>query len=669
MVLDAKVPIGTLAADYFETKSDTVFEIGLTPNRIDAASHFGVARDLAAFLNLSEDLQLNLPSVSQFKVESTKLPIAVEVEDAALCPRYSGMTISNLKVGESPDWLKNALKAIGVKPINNVVDVTNYVLHEIGQPLHAFDAAKIEGNKIIVKTVENANKFTTLDEKERELSSADLMICNAKSPMCIAGVFGGINSGVSKSTTSIFLESAYFNPVSIRQTAKRHGLNTDASFRYERGTDPNITVYALKRAALLLKEVAGGELSSEIIDLYPNPIEDVIINISFDEINRLVGQQIDPSVVKTILENLEFKILHQTKTELRLQVPAYRVDVTRSVDVIEEILRIYGYNNVKLPNQIRASVTYREKLSDHRLEQVLADFLSSNGYAEIFNNSLTNPKHYKQQAQLVKMLNPLSKETEVMRKSLIFGGLETIAYNLNRKRNRLKLYEFGKVYSKNESESYQETKQLGIWICGNDLAESWQQKQQKVSFFNLKATVENLFQRLGIEGYSYESIKLGANEQDETLFASGMNLLKGEKILASLGRVHPSLIQNFDLSEEVFFAELNWSALTKMARKKVIQYQPSSKFPAVRRDLALLLDRDVAFSEVNQLAQQVEKRLLKEVNLFDVYEGKNMPEGKKSYGVSFLFQDQKKTLTDQQVDKIMERLIKSYTSELNAELR
>ena len=670
MVLDENLKVGTLAADYFETKKDTVFEIGLTPNRIDAASHYGVARDLAAFLRLSEEVQLIQPALDSLKDKNNSFSIEVEVKDHELCPRYSGITLQNIKVESSPEWLKNALNAIGVKPINNVVDITNYVLHEIGQPLHAFDAAKIKDRKIIVQTLKEATPFTTLDQKERSLSSTDLMICNQEAPMCIAGVLGGADSGVTEATTSIFLESAYFNPVAIRKTAKRHGLNTDASFRYERGTDPDITVFALKRAVYLLRKFAGAELSSDLIDIYPNPSEEVILSLRFEDVDRLIGQKISPSVICTILEGLEIKILHQSKTEMRLQIPAYRVDVNRPADVIEEILRIYGYNNIQVPQQIKSSLNYSHQPTNHKIEQSLADFLSSKGFVEILNNSLTNPGFYDQKEDLVKMLNPLSNETEVLRKSMLFGGLQAIAYNRNRKQDRLKFYEFGKTYRLRSERKYAERKQLAIWLSGYHRPESWFQEQEEVSFYHLKAIVESILSRLGVKAEAEEWLPLTESEESkDELFSSGIKLLKNKKELLSLGRLSEKVGEKLKLDTEVFYAEMDWDALLKIAKRKEIRYKTVPKFPSVRRDLALLLDQDVAYSRLEAIAVKVEQHLLKKVNLFDVYQGEKLPKGKKSYCISFIFQDAKNTLTDEKINRIMDRLIKAYSREVNAELR
>ena len=662
MVLAADAKIGMQAAEYFGVSTDTVIEIGLTPNRIDAASHYGVARDLAAYLNLSEEVALKKPSIAHFKVQTNDVKIEVELKDLNDCPRYSALTINNVTVKDSPQWLQNYLKAIGLKPINNIVDATNYVLHDIGQPLHAFDATKINGQKVIVRKAEENQTFTTLDGVERKLSVDDLMICNAKEPMCIAGVFGGIQSGVNSETKAVFLESAYFNPVSIRKTAKRHGLNTDASFRYERGTDPNITVDGLKQAALLIQELAGGEISSELIDLYPTPVEDKLIELNFDEINRLIGQPIPKNTVKQILKNLEIKLLNESKNSLRLSIPAYRVDVTREVDLIEEILRIYGYNRIELPDFLRSNISAVPKTSPTQVENKIADFLCSRGFAELFNNSLTNPNYYQNDVGLVKMLNPLSKETEVMRASMLYGGLESIAYNQNRKRKSLKFYEFGRTYTKVEKGKYEETRSLGIWLSGNQQAETWQTSQQAIDFYNLKEVVEGILKRLGVNKYKAENF-------NDNRFNACLKLTKGKKQLVVFGKLNIQELNKCDIKETVYFAEFNWDEVLRLITNKRIQYVPVAKYPIVRRDLALLLDQSVEYDQIKQIARETEKRILKETNLFDVYEGKKMAEGKKSYAVSFFFQDENKTLTDVHVDKVMDRLINALQKELKAVLR
>ncbi|MEQ8908059.1 MAG: phenylalanine--tRNA ligase subunit beta [Vicingaceae bacterium] len=662
MVLDKEAKVGQRAADFFQLKSDFVFEIGLTPNRVDAASHIGVARDLAAYLKLSEAIEFHKPSTTELAA-GEPCPVAVEVKAAEACPRYSGIVIENLKVEASPEWLQNRLRAIGLSPINNVVDITNYVMHELGQPLHAFDLAKVKGNQIQVKGLSTGTKFTTLDEVERELSDEDLMICNAESGMCIAGVFGGIDSGVSEQTKAIFLESAYFNPVSIRKTAKRHALNTDASFRYERGADPNITIKALERAAYLLKEVAGGQVKGGLIDHYPEKVEDFLVELNYKQVDRLLGQKIDRKTIKAILTNLEMDVLHETKEGLRLNVPAYRVDVQREVDLIEEILRIYGYNRIKLPEQMKSAIITRPKHEPYEIEEICANLLSNSGFSEVFNNSLTNPSYYGEANDLVEMINPLSRETEVMRKSMLYGGLEAIAYNQNRKRKNLKFYEFGKTYRKGDKEQYTEQKHLAIWLSGDWHQETWQEEVRPVDFYDLKAIVEKVLQRLGLSRWK------GKTAEDDKRFVANYQFVKGKQLLAQLTQLSPQELKRFDIEVDVFYAEINWNLVLDQLKKDDIQHKAVSKFPAVRRDLALLIEDEVDFQTIQKIARTTEQHLLQEVNLFDVYEGKNLPKGKKSYGVSFTFQDANKTLTDKQVDRMMERLIEKLKKEVGAELR
>jgi len=661
MVLDTNAVAGTPAAKFFNLTSDTVFEIGLTPNRIDAASHYGVARDLAAYLNLTGKYELTLPDVSNFK-EGSSTSIAIEVENSDLAPRYCGVEIKNVKVRASPEWLQNNLKAIGLKPINNIVDITNFVLHELAQPLHAFDLDNISGKKVTVKCASKAEKFTTLDGVERELSQQDLMICDEEKPMCMAGVFGGESSGVTEGTSSIFLESAYFNPVSVRKSAKRHGLNTDASFRFERGIDPNMTVFALKRAALLIQEIAGGEVASKITDLYPQPIEDFNVELTFSKVNKLIGNPLPKVTVRDILKNLDIKILKAEGDKLSLQVPSYRVDVQREVDVIEEILRIYGYNNVILPSVMKSNLTPNPDVIPHKVENKVADFLSSNGFAEVFNNSLTNPAYYAEGNDLVAMVNPLSRETEVMRGSMLYGGLEAIIYNQKRKRKNLKFYEFGSTYKSLGDSKFEETKRLGLWLSGNVQEESWQAAAESTGYYAIKQRIEGCLHRVGVAKYNLVQV------EDERL-ESTVSFIKGKFNLVTFGKVKESELAKFGGKNEVYFAEFNWSVILKLMSGKDVQYKPVTKFPTVRRDLALLIDEAVGFDEIKTIAKKVEQRLLKEVNLFDVYEGKNLKAGKKSYAVSFTFQDEQKTLTDQAIDKIMDKMIASLKNQIGAELR
>ncbi len=667
MILDPNITVGTKASEVFDIENDQVFEIGLTPNRADAMSHWGVARDLKAGL-LQQDFnhELITPSVSNFRVENRLNRINIEVKNPSLAPRYCGITISDIKVGESPSWLQHRLKAIGITPKNNVVDVTNYVLHELGQPLHAFDALYIEGNAIEVKTLESGTKFTTLDEVERELHEEDLMICDAVKPLCIAGVFGGLNSGVTENTTSIFLESAYFNPVSVRKTAKRHGLNTDASFRFERGIDPNITEYALKRAALLIQELAGGNISSEIIDLYPKKIEDFQVFLSFDNTTKLIGEELPQETIKSILTSLDIKINSITEKGIGLTIPAYRNDVQREVDIIEEILRVYGYNNISFTQKLNASISNIDKFSDHNVQNTISNQLVGRGFNEMLANSLTTQDYIDLSEQLkaehnVEMLNPLSNDLAVLRQSMLFSGLEAVSYNINRKRSDLKLFEFGKTYHDYDGKRI-ENKHLSIIISGNQTKESWKTNQQYSDFFYLKGIVSSVLERLGLAKLKTTPIK-------NDLFSEGLSLSLGKAKLVDFGIVKKSVLKHFSVSQEVLYADFNWDVVLEYAKHTKIWYNDIPKFPEVRRDFALLLDDTIKFEEIHTIAKQTEKQLLKDINLFDVYQGKNLPKGKKSYAVSFTLQDENKTLTDKQIDKIMNKLQHNFESKLGAELR
>lgn len=667
MVLAEDTKVGVLASDIFDIENDQVFEIGLTPNRADAMSHFGTARDLKAGLQQKDiTLELITPSVSAFHVENRTLKVDVDVLNKELAPRYCGVTISGVKVGESPAWIQHRLKAIGLAPINNIVDVTNYVLHELGQPLHAFDANKIVGNKIEVKTVEAGTKFTTLDEVERELHEDDLMICDTEKPLCIAGVFGGLDSGVSEQTTNIFLESAYFNPVSVRKTAKRHALNTDASFRFERGIDPNITEYALKRAALLIQEVAGGEITSDISDDYSNKIEDFQVRISFDNVTRLIGQEIPRETIKSILSSLEIKVNNVTEAGLGLTVPAYRNDVQREADVIEEILRVFGYNNIETTTKLNASISNSSRFEDHKLQNVVGNQLASQGFYEILSNSLTTPDYITLSEQLkeehnVTMLNPLSNDLSVMRQSLLFSGLESIVHNINRRQSDLKLFEFGKTYH-NYNDKREEYKHLTLFTTGNKTAESWNVTATTSDFFYLKGTVIALLERLGINRYRSVPTK-------NDIFSEGMLFEQGKMPLVSFGVVKNTVLKHFGISQSVLFADFNWDNIIEVAKRNKIKFTAIPKYPEVRRDFALLLDDNITFEQIHTIAKQTEKQLLKNVSLFDVYQGKNLPKGKKSYAVSFMFQDEHKTLTDKVIDKIMNKLQSNFENKLGAELR
>ena len=667
LILNKKLKVGTPAAEVFNIETDQVFEIGLTPNRADAMSHYGVARDFrAGLIQHGINLELITPSVSDFHVEQRRLRIDVEVENKDLAPRYCGISIVDVEVKDSPEWIQNRLKSIGITPKNNIVDITNYVLHELGQPLHAFDASKIKGNKVIVKTLAQGTKFTTLDEVERELHSEDIMICDSESnPLCIAGVFGGINSGVSEKTTSIFLESAYFNPVSIRKTAKRHALNTDASFRFERGIDINFTKYALKRAAILIKEYANGKIASDVIDFYPEKIEDFQVFLSYESAFRLIGQEIDKETIKNILASLEIKISSETEGGLGLTIPSYRVDVQREADIIEEILRVYGYNNIKFSHKLNTSISF-DSNKDVSLENIVANQLTTLGFNETMANSLTKEEYSSFSENLksefnVTMLNPLSNDLKVMRQSLLFSGLESISYNLNRKNNSLKLYEFGKTYHKYEK-GYQEDKHLTIFVSGARTKDSWTSLTQKSEFFYLKGIVMSILERIGVTNIKTSPVK-------SDVFSEGIVLSLGKNKLVEFGVIKKKILKEFGIKQEVLFADFDWTSILSISGKKKIKVSMLPKFPSVKRDLALLLDQKITFKEIYDLAFQSERNLLKDVGLFDVYEGDKLPEGKKSYAVSFVLQDNNKTLEDRQIDKIMQKLQQSFEKNLGAVLR
>lgn len=680
IVLPADAIAGTPAKEYYNVKDDYVLEVDITPNRVDAASHFGVARDLAAYLAANGGNGcLKKPSVEQFAVDNNSLPINVSVENQEACPRYSGVSIAGVTIQESPEWLQNYLKAIGLRPINNIVDITNFILHETGQPLHAFDADKIGGKKVIIKTLAEGSKFTTLDGTERSLNDKDLMICDTNGGMCIAGVFGGLESGVTDNTVNVFLESAYFNPVWVRKTARRHGLNTDSSFRFERGCDPNNTIYVLKRAALLIKELAGGSIASEIVDIYPEPIKPFEVNITFRKINSLIGKEIEKETIKNILHHLEIAIIQETEDGLQLQIPTYRVDVQRDVDVIEDILRIYGYNNVLPGETVKSSISYSPKPNSHKLQNLVAEQLTGSGFNEILNNSLTKAGYYESltsfpAANLVMMLNPLSADLNAMRQTLLFGGLESIAYNVNRKNQDLKFYEFGNCYyyhaDKKEAgkalAAYSEDMHLGLWLTGNKAPQSWVRADEKTSVFELKAHVLNILRRLGINLQKAVVEPVAQND----LFAEALCIKNRQGMqLAILGSVSKTQLKALDIDVPVFYADLNWNNLLIENGRNNISFREISKFPEVKRDLALLLDKHIAFSEIEKLAFATEKNLLKKVQLFDVYEGKNLEAGKKSYAVSFTLQDDTKTLTDKQIESIMQRFIKQFEEKLGAKLR
>jgi len=667
MVLDEVLKVGASAAEVFDIEIDEIFEIGLTPNRSDAMSHFGVARDLRAGL-MQQDINLELisPSVSDFHVDERTLRFDVEVYDKDQAPRYCGISITDVTVRDSPEWIQNRLKAIGLTPKNNIVDITNYVLHELGQPLHAFDAQKVKGNKILVKTLKEGTPFTTLDGVKRLLSSEDIMICDANSdPLCIAGVFGGSKSGVTEHTTSIFLESAYFNPIAVRKTAKRHALNTDASFRFERGIDITLTKYALKRAALLIEEYAGGKMGSDISDFYPEKIEDYQVFLSYENAYRLIGQEIPKETIKKILASLEIKINSETEGGLGLTIPSYRTDVQREADIIEEILRVYGYNNIEFSHKLNTSISF-DSNKETKIENIIANQLTALGFNETMANSLTKPEYVALSDNIseeanVEMLNPLSNDLKVLRQSLLFSGLESVSYNINRKNNSLKFYEFGKTYHK-YNEKYQEDKHLTLFITGNRTTDSWNTTSKASDFFYLKGIITNILGRLGID-----NLKTTPAKQD--VFSEGITLNLGKMKLVEFGVIKNGLLKEFGIKQEVLFADFNWDTILKITGNKSIKVTELPKFPAVKRDLALLLDVKTAFKEIYNLAFQSEKTLLKEVDLFDVYQGDKLPEGKKSYAVSFLIQDETKTLADKQIEKIMQKLQQTFEKNLDAILR
>jgi phenylalanyl-tRNA synthetase beta chain len=680
IVLPNEVTVGQLAKDYYGIKNDVLFEVDITPNRIDAASHYGVARDLAAFYALKNpNIKLQSPSIETFSIQNTKLSIPTIVENSEACPRYSSLSISGVKASESPEWLKNFLQIIGLKPINNIVDATNYVLHELGQPLHAFDADKIKGGKVKIKNLAEGTLFKTLDGVERKLSAADLMICDGNDePMCLAGVFGGLDSGVSDTTQNIFLECAYFNPVSIRKTARRHGLNTDSSFRFERGCDPTNLLYVLKRTALLIQELAGGEISSEISDIYPTEIKPFEVKLSVQKVYNLIGKEIGKESIETILKALEMDILYQNDDEYLLQVPVYRVDVQRDVDVIEDILRIYGYNNIEIGDTLKSTLSFSSKPDSYKLQNLISEQLSAQGFNEVLNNSLTKGAYYTElssypASNAVRMLNPLSSDLNVMRQTLLFGGLENIARNINRRNADLKLYEFGNCYyfqedKKKENETlaaYSEDFHLGIWLTGNKQSQSWTAIDVKSSVYELKAYIENILRRLG---FNLRKLVVGEYANDLLSEALCIYSTSGKK-LVSYGIVDSKITKKLDIDAIVYFADINWNAVLSEIENHKVRYKEVSKYPEVKRDLALLLDKNINFGEIEKIAFETEKKLLKKVTLFDVYEGKNLEAGKKSYAASFLLQDDTKTLTDVQIEGIMKKLQQNFETKLGAKLR
>ncbi len=678
MVLDSNAIPGTPASQYFKIEKDFVFEIGLTPNRIDSGSHFGVARDLAAYLSVNQNLtlQVKLPSVDNFKPEGKNDTFEIIVENRKDCRRYTGVNISNVNIGESPEWLKKRLRAIGQNPINNVVDITNYVQHEIGQPLHAFDADKITGKKVIIRNLAEKSKFVTLDEVERELSSRDLMICNAEEGMCIAGVFGGAKSGITPETKNIFLESAYFNPVTIRKTARRHGLHTDASFRFERGADPNITAWAIKRTAVMIRDIAGGILTSDIKDVYPEPVKNAIIEVNYKNINRLIGKYIEPVTVKKILKLLDIAIISENPENLVLNIPAYRVDVHREADVIEEVLRIFGYNNIPVNDHVNSTLTYIKKPDKEKAINSISNTLSANGFAEIMSNSLTPSAWYENNpdfdgSQLVRLANPLSSDLNAMRQTLLFGGLSSIAWNINRQNYDLKLYEFGNSYffrkdkqSLKPVDKYFEKTDLDLFITGNKDKQNWSVKSDPTDFFFIKAYVEMVLSRLGIKP---DSLILA--ESSKEYFTESLTYSFNNQIIAESGRVSKAYLQIFDIDQEVYYGHIEWDPVLKLIKKHIVQYRELPRYPSVKRDLALLVDKGVKFSQIRSLAYMTERNILKDVSLFDVYESESLGKNKKSYAISFILQDDLKTLTDRNIDKVMESFVKIFERELGAQIR
>jgi phenylalanyl-tRNA synthetase beta chain len=680
IVLPEDAPVGQPAAEYYNLESDWLIEVDITANRADALSHWGVARDLYAWLvQNGYKTSLHRPSDEAFAVDNHDLPIDVVIENTEACKRYACVSITDCEVKESPDWLKNKLNAIGLRPINNIVDITNYVMMAYGQPLHCFDADMVTGHKIVVKTMPEGTPFVTLDGEEHKLSDRDLAICNAEEPMCIAGVFGGKGSGTYETTRNVVLESAYFHPTWIRKSARRHGLSTDSSFRFERGIDPNGTIYALKQAALLCKELAGGKVSMEIKDIYPEPLPNFNVDLKYDYVHQLIGKEIPHDTIKSIVTSLEMVIKAENAEGLQLEVPAYRVDVQRPCDVVEDILRVYGYNNVEMPEQLKSSLVIKgEEDQKHKLENLVGEQLVGAGFNEILNNSLTKAAYYEDlncypKDRLVSIVNPLSSDLNVMRQSILFGGLESIAHNANRKNPNLKFFEFGNTYqhfnekadAENPMKAYSEESHLGLWVTGKRVEGSWAHPDEQSSFYELKAYVINVLNRIGLP--------MGAvvfKESENNIFSKGITVEnRGGKVLVEMGVVARNLQKKFDIDNEVYFADLYWNQLNKAVRKQKVGFKEISKYPAVSRDLALLLDKSVEFASIEQIAYNAERKLLKKVELFDVYEGKNLPEGKKSYAVNFILQDEQKTLNDKAIDAVMQKIIQSLKKQLNAELR
>ena len=680
IVLPADAVVGTPAKEYYNVKSDYVLEVDITPNRVDATSHFGVARDLAAYLKQNgKPANLKRPNVDAFKIDDETPAIEVVVENTEACLRYSGITIKGVTVKESPEWLQNRLKVIGLRPINNVVDVTNYILHGVGQPLHSFDADKVKGNKVVVRSAKEGSKFVTLDGVERTLTDRDLMICNVEEPMCIAGVFGGLDSGVTEQTKNVFLESATFHPTWIRKTARRFGLNTDASFRYERGLDPNQTVDVMKRAALLIQEVAGRTITGAIQDIYPAPVAPYRVELAYNKVNTLIGKVIPVETVKSILESLEMKIVSETAEGWVIDVPVYRIDVQRDVDVIEDILRIYGYNNVEFSDNVKSNLSYQTPTDrSYKLQNLISEQLCGCGFNEILNNSLTRSAYYDNLStypvsHCVMLMNPLSADLNCMRQTLLFGGLESVEHNAKRKNGNIRFFEFGNCYDynidhKKEGETlaeFSEDYRLGLWVSGSRVDNNWAHPNEKSSVYELKAYVENILVRLGV---NLQKVIFGNLAND--IYSAGLSITTSSgRQLGTMGIVSPKICKELDIETDVYYAELSWTLLMKEIKKSKVTFSEISKFPAVKRDLALLLDKNVQFAEIEKIATESERKLLKNVALFDVYEGKNLPAGKKSYAVSFYLQDEGKTLNDKQIDAIMKKIQTNLEQKLGAQLR
>ena len=676
IVLPEDAVVGTPAAEYYHLESDWLIEVDITANRADGLSHWGVARDLYAWLlSNGHETKMHRPDCSKFKVDNHNLPVEVVIENQEACKRYACVSITDCEVKESPDWLKNKLTTIGLRPINNIVDITNYIMMAYGQPLHCFDADMVKGHKIVVKTMPDGTPFQTLDGVDHKLSDRDLAICNAEDPMCIAGVFGGKGSGTYETTKNVVLESAYFHPTWIRKSARRHGLSTDASFRFERGIDPNGTIYALQQAAILCQELAGGKVSMDIVDVYPEPIKNAVVELSFEYVNNLVGKFLSPGVIKYLCRALDMEVKFENVQGLTLEIPAYRVDVTRPCDVVEDILRIYGYNNVEIPTQLKSSLVIKgDEDRKHKLANLVSEQLVGEGFNEILNNSLTKSSYYgDKQDTLVHIMNPLSSDLNVMRQTLLFGGLESIQHNVNRKRQNLRFFEFGNVYTfdpekKNDDDpmqAYKEQNHAALWVTGKRVEGSWAHKNEDSTFYELSAYVENILRRIGVKpGMTVRK------KSENDIFSSGLTIEnRGGKKLVEMGIITKKLQKQFGLDNPVYYAEMNWTALMKVIKKNEVLYTEISKFPAVSRDLALLVDNSVEFAQIEQIARQTEKKFLKKVELFDVYEGDKLPAGKKSYAVNFILQDEEKTMGDKQIDAIMQKLITNIKKQLNAELR